>query len=316
MPYNNPTAIEKAFADPKALEALIKLDEAFASGIRWNGVGKQADIITLLTNAKLVFMTDPSGDSATFFISDLGKAELEKRRTNPTPAPAQSYKSHWQDSKENLTPLEHSFANPEIVKLLIALNEAHPKYITMSPHDCNSAEITIPQFANLIYLVPPDVFSRPASRPVKLFITKTGRKELKARGLIPPKPRKPKPLTEKQAKTLIFIATYINANNQSPTMDEIRAELKFQHRQSVEQILLKLKREGFIKTKRYVKRGIIVIKSATIPPYTTFAELTEIQKAAEWCWRRDLPPTAYTKTGKPIKNASQLLKFATEREAT
>lgn len=69
-------------------------------------------------------------------------------------------------------------------------------------------------------------------------------------------------LTPNQKKVYDFIANYINKNNQSPTIPEIKSEFKLSSLRSVTQYLESLEKKGLIKREKNKTRNIRLINQS------------------------------------------------------
>jgi repressor LexA len=72
------------------------------------------------------------------------------------------------------------------------------------------------------------------------------------------------PVTTRQKKVLDFIARYIEANDQAPTIAEIGKQFNMSSSASVHRIVSDLEREGMIRRIPNVSRGIEVVKEAPL----------------------------------------------------
>jgi repressor LexA len=72
------------------------------------------------------------------------------------------------------------------------------------------------------------------------------------------------PVTTRQKKVLDFIARYIEANDQAPTIAEIGKQFNMSSPASVHRIVSDLEREGMIRRIPNVSRGIEVVKEAPL----------------------------------------------------
>jgi repressor LexA len=70
-------------------------------------------------------------------------------------------------------------------------------------------------------------------------------------------------LTEKQKAVLFALGELIRINHEAPTLEELRAYLKYGKISSIQRHLDPLRKKGFIKTEPYKTRGIKLVSKST-----------------------------------------------------
>lgn len=75
----------------------------------------------------------------------------------------------------------------------------------------------------------------------------------------------PKPITRKQERVLELIEEHIRRDGIPPTINEIRAKLRFRSSNAVRNHLNALEKKGFIKRVQHTARGIMLTASSRCP---------------------------------------------------
>ncbi len=118
-------------------------------------------------------------------------------------------------------------------------------------------------------------------------------------------------MRREQQHLLIFIADYINDNNQAPTLREMAKARGYSKATSIAYMVAILTRDGYLSNKGR-KRGINIIK---VPQCKHPVIQATLDKALAWEWRRDPAPKAYVKKGYRKTNPKLSEYHAKRREA-